>query len=472
MTDERAGKTITKKAGLLDLYSLSRVCADPPLYANVAISVLLESNDHGAPSWHDCVARTLPALVRQYPQLLSTIVGFISTTPEWVYIDEKVPVEQVLVDGDSLADFSPESIDAVHSKEVNSCMAPTIEPKCLWKIILSPCAASPDKCLLTFSWCHCIVDGMGATYILKAIVKFLNEQTSIGEDAPPPPATLELSELQLQSEFPASFEERVDTKANIWSALPHLLPSFRKRTHWQGTIRADPAAVPQIILKSKVFPLSKLQDLCKLHKTTVHSAIQQLVVRTIATLTGPDCKLLADSAINIRSVCGEAGHPVDVTTELGNYTAKYSKTYSSTDLMKRDFWADAREYRIELVNSMPNGCMGVGLLRYLDYPNGYKKYWNGPHTSCSLGRAATVNTSNLGRLTFDASDAAGKNSVNVTHCQFGQSTTTTSVALTFNVISVGDSMTCTLSTHLGCVEQGFIDSFWPAWQSQWDTFVV
>ncbi|KAJ3185448.1 hypothetical protein HDU87_000069 [Geranomyces variabilis] len=482
----------SRPLGLLDLYSLSRHLARPaPIYANVGLALLLRAAEDNSVSWHDRVAAALPQLVTQYPALLSKITGCRTPQPTWTWIEDEVNVSSVLTVGPSLPDYEPRTVDAEFARQLNDAVTPLDERNPLWRMVISPLADGRDdktQILLTLTWSHCLTDGLGGTYIIQALLRVLNSPVhATGGD---PASKISLSQSQKEDSFPASLEERIDTKASFWKALPYMLPTIWKPSYWAGTTPADASKPPRGILRTRAFPLAHFKSLCAQHGATIHSALEQLAVRTLAeciicreeknsppaatSSSSNDSQFLhTHTPVNLRPYCGI---DASITShELGNYVGRYAKHYRTADYYhvskdtattttppQRDFWADARAYRAEIAAAVPGIITETGLLKYVPIGPQYEAYWKKPLKICPMGRSVSYLTSNVGRLDF-SSGGVDIAVVTVDRAVFGQVPGITSAAVIMNVISTADTIYMTLSTQEGCVDATWLDEFWDIW---------
>ncbi|KAJ3154192.1 hypothetical protein HDU86_004736 [Geranomyces michiganensis] len=471
----------SRPLGLLDLYSLSRHLAKPaPIYANVGIALLLRAAEDNAirVPWYDRIATALPVCVAQYPALLSKITGCQTPQPMWEWIEEEVDVPSVLVVGQSLPDFEPHTVDAEFARQLNDAVSPLDERTPLWRLTISPHEnGDTTQVMLTLTWSHCLTDGIGGTYIMQALLRALNASSVNTSSAHPPPSTISLSETQKQTSFPASFEERIDTKASIWKALPYLLPTIWKPSFWAGTMPADPSKPPKCVLSTRAFPLSRLKSLCSQHGATIHAALDQLAVCTLAEIlrrnppsVSSDSKFVRiQTSVNLRPYYG-AGAAL-TPTELGNHVGRHQKTYATPNYLQpseRDFWADARAFRAEVLAAVPSIITETGLLKYISIGPQYEAYWKKPLSTCPMGRSLSYLASNVGRVDFTTTTSGddsndGRAVVAVERSLFGQVPGTTSAALFMNVISTGDILCMTLATQEGCVDSAWLEEFWKIW---------
>ncbi|KAI8590292.1 hypothetical protein BDZ88DRAFT_506472 [Geranomyces variabilis] len=474
----------SRPLGLHDLYSLSRHIATPaPIYANVGLALLLRGAENNSISWHDRIAAALPQLVAQYPALLSKIAGCRTPQPMWNWIEDEVAVSSVLTVGPALPDYEPQTVDAEFARQLNDAVSPLDECSPLWRMVISPLAGGGDEAqtLLTLTWSHCLTDGLGGTYILQALLRALNSSTHTAGD---PVSKISLSQTQKEASFPASLEERIDTKASLWKAIPYLLPTIWKPSYWAGTTPADASKPPTCILSTRAFPLAHLKTLCAQHNATIHAALEQLAVRTLAEhichedrspLTGDSQFLHTHTPVNLRPYCGI---DASVTShELGNYVGRYAKHYrtaeyvssgdSDTTTLKRDFWADARAYRAEIAAAVPHIITETGLLKYVSIGPQYEAYWKKPLKTCPMGRSVSYLTSNVGRVDLTGSEDPRGGVVTVDRALFGQVPGITSAALIMNVISTADTLYMTLSTQQGCVDAAWLEKFWDIWSKNW-----
>ncbi|KAJ3015348.1 hypothetical protein HKX48_004655 [Thoreauomyces humboldtii] len=452
----------SRELALLDKYSLIRGMPDAPQYGNVAISVLLQrpSSSPSTATSTDIVTRALPDLVGLSPSLLRSIDD-PRTKPVWVWIERDVAITEVLVvrqvDGLDAA-----SIDDIQTNLVNDIIDPTRPQTPLWRIAVHESASAPDTFLLSYVWSHSLVDGMGALNLVQAFVPLLDFTSPVLE---PLPTTISLSEEQRRADLPLGLEERMDTGANAWAVTGHLVREswnkrFNPKRYWAGNPEIQPAPVPHTTIQTRAFPLAKLLALARQEKTTVHSAFEELAVRALHQVVGPDKVIQTGCVVNIRAPCVNA--PVDTVRELGNYTTSNRTTYPANRQLG-PFWETARAYRKDLTGRLPSAITMVGLLKFLPYPQGFNDYWDGTGKGTGTGRSATLEISNLGAAKLDAEL--------VKAAYFGAGPGLHGAAVLINVVTVGDRISMSVSSQQGALEDGLLSRFWVEWQKQWDLVV-